>query len=228
MPLETIVPDAMWASERPVWFGGVRLRARTTVIQLDDGSLWVHSPTPPTDAWCEAVDAIGPVRWLVVPNCFHHLGTPEAAARYPDATVVGPTSAVEHNEKLQLGMSIDDRELADRIPELERIPLEGVPFLDESVFFHRPTGTLIGTDLLITACARDHWSWRWAGSLTGCFGKVVPPPDVKPKADRSGVAAASIDAMAALPIERIVVAHADPIVDDPIGHLQAAWAFAHP
>ena len=79
------VDDKIWALERPVWFSGARLRARSTVVRLDDGSLLLHTPAPPTDALAEQLRALGPVRWLVVPNCWHHLGTPAAAAHFPDA-----------------------------------------------------------------------------------------------------------------------------------------------
>src|SRR3954471_4234785 len=100
--LTAVVADRIWTLERPVWFGGVRLRARTTVVRLDDGSLLLHSPAPPTEALAEELLALGPVRWLVVPNCFHHLGTPAAATRFPEAQVVGPASALNRNTALRL------------------------------------------------------------------------------------------------------------------------------
>jgi hypothetical protein len=44
---------------------------------------------------------------------------------------------------------------------------------------------------------------------------------------RPGAAVAeSIAEMRALPIERILVAHADPITDRPVQRLADAWAFA--
>ena len=90
--LTTVVPERIWIFDRPVWFSGVRQRVNTTVVRLDDGSLALHSPPPVGDDLAEQLAALGPVRWLVVPNCFHHLGTPAAAARFPDAQVVGPAS----------------------------------------------------------------------------------------------------------------------------------------
>jgi hypothetical protein len=156
--LEAVVPNAIWVSERPIWFGGVRLRSRTTVVRLPEGGLWVHSPSEPNDDVCAALDALGEVRWIVVPNRFHHLQVPATAARYPHAHVVGPRSV--RNPKVKLTMGIDDPRFSHAIPELTAIPLDGVPFLDETVFFHRPSGSLIGADLLMCACARDHWTWR--------------------------------------------------------------------
>src|SRR6185369_12213047 len=100
--LTAVVDGRIWTLDRPVWFGGVRLRARTTVVRLDDGSLLLHSPAPPTDALAGQLAALGRVRWLVVPNCFHHLGTPAAAARFPEAQVVGPASAANRNQALRI------------------------------------------------------------------------------------------------------------------------------
>src|SRR5690242_8009658 len=96
--LTAVVDGKIWILDRPVWFSGARLRARTTVVRLDDGSLLLHTPPPPTDAWAEQLRALGPVRWLVVPNCWHHLGTPAAAAYFREAQVVGPASALERNK----------------------------------------------------------------------------------------------------------------------------------
>src|SRR6188474_2268302 len=79
--LVNVVSDRIWTLDRPVWFSGIRQRARTTIVRLEDGSLLLHSAAPPTDALVEQLRALGPVRWLVVPNCFHHLGTPAAATR---------------------------------------------------------------------------------------------------------------------------------------------------
>src|SRR5688572_21155651 len=61
--LTAVVDDKIWTLFRPVWFGGVRLRARTTVLRLDNGSLLLHSPAPPTDALAEQLRGLGLVRW---------------------------------------------------------------------------------------------------------------------------------------------------------------------
>jgi hypothetical protein len=226
--LSVVVPDAIWVSERPVWFGGVRLRARSTVLRLEDGGLLVHSPPVPTEALCAALRALGEVRWIVVPNRFHHLGAPATAARFPSAKVVGPSSAAARNSQLQLHMGLRDDAFLGAVKELDAIRLDGCPFLDETVFFHRPTGSLIGADIVISACARDHWSWRWAARLTGRYGKVRTPPDVRAKTKPNDAAARSIERLAALPLKRVLVAHADTIEDRPSETLVEAWRFVRP
>jgi hypothetical protein len=221
---ETVVPDAIWASERAIWFGGVRIRSRTTVVRLPGDGLWVHSPAEPDDDVCAALDALGEVRWIVVPNRFHHLQAPATAARYPQAQVVGPKTV--RNPKVKLTMDIGDPGLSRSIPDLAAIPLEGVPFLDETTFFHRPSGSLIAADLLMCACARDHWTWRLAARLTNRYQKAKTPPDVYVHTRPSKLLNESLDRMLALPIEQILVAHADPITDRPAQQLAEAWQFA--
>jgi hypothetical protein len=168
------------------------------------------------------------VRWIVAPNCFHHLGVVATAAHYKRAKVVGPRSVVEHNKRVELHMEIGDDAFGEAIPEIERVHLTGCPFLDETVFFHRPTGSLIGADLLISASPKDHWTWRWAARVMRCYERVQVPPDVRKATARSEAVARAIESMAKLPIERILVAHCDPIVNDPVGVLENAWRFARP
>lgn len=226
--LEVAVPGAIWVTERPVWFGGVRLRSRTTVVRLSGDALWVHSPCAPSAEVCAALDAIGEVRWIVVPNRYHHLEAPATAARYPKAHVVGPPSALQRNPGVRLTHRLDDPEYVRATPELTPFELGGVPFLDETVFFHAASGSLIAADLLISACARDHWTWRAAARLFGRYEKVATPPDVRMKTRASAAAAESIARIGALPIERILVAHADPITYRPAQTLDEAWRFATP
>ncbi|MBX3274662.1 MAG: DUF4336 domain-containing protein [Sandaracinaceae bacterium] len=221
--LTTVVPDRIWSLERPVWFGGVRLRARTTVVRLDDGSLLLHTPSPPTDAVAEELDALGPVRWLVVPNRWHHLGAPAAAARFREATLVGPASALRRNRELRLDLELDAGELGERVPELEALPLEGVPFWDETVFYHRPTRTLLGADLVCSAGARDHWTWRFGARVTGCYERVRLPPDARRKLPDKPAAARSLREMLRRPAERLVIGHGDIIEADWREHLTQAW-----
>ena len=225
---EVVVPDSIWVTERPIWFGGVRLRSRTTVVRLSGDALWVHSPCTPTDDVCAALDALGEVRWIVVPNRFHHLQTPATAARYPKALVVGPKSAQSRNPQVTLAMGTDNPEYVGSTPELTSIQLGGVPFLDETVFFHAPSSSLIAADLLMSACARDHWTWRITARVLGRYGKIRTPPDVRMHTRANTAIAESIAQMRALPVQRILVAHADPITDRPAQQLAEAWEFAMP
>jgi hypothetical protein len=221
--LNTVVPDRIWCLERPVWFSGARLRARTSVVRLDDGSLLLHTPAPPTDALVEELRALGPVRWLVVPNCWHHLGAPAAAARFPDAKLVGPASALRRNPAIKLDLDLHDGQFGKLVPEFEALPLAGVPFWDETVLYHRPTQTLLGADIVCSASANDHFTWRLGARLTGCYEQVRVPPDARKKLDDKAATARSLRAMLQRPAERLIIGHGDIIAEGCHDHLAHAW-----
>jgi len=221
--LTEVVAGQIWTLERPVWFSGIRQRARTTVVRLADGGLLLHSPAPPTPELSEELQALGPVRWLVVPNCFHHLGTPAAAAHFPEAQVVGPASACKRNKALRLHLDLGDASFREQVPEFEALPLSGVPFLDETVLYHRPTQSLLGADIVLCAGTVDHWTCRFAARLTGFYQRVRVPPDVRASRIDKAAAARSIKAMLERPAQRLIIGHADVIEADCRDRLAEAW-----
>lgn len=225
---EAVVPNTIWVTERPIWFSGIRLRSRTTLVRLSGDVLWVHSPCKPTDEVCRELDALGEVRFIVVPNRYHHLETPATKARYPKALVVGPASAVLRNPRLNLDTSMTDPAYVRATQELTSIQFDGVPFLDETVFFHRASGSLIAADLLMSSCARDHWTSQVAGRILGHHERSRVPPDVRWNTRANDAVARSIEQLQALPVERILAAHSDVITARPLEQLVKAWHFALP
>ena len=82
-PLNTLKPvaDDIWIADGDVtWMNMGILRApfstRMTVIRLQDGGLWCHSPIAPDAALFAAIDALGAVRHLVSPNYIHYAHIP--------------------------------------------------------------------------------------------------------------------------------------------------------
>jgi glyoxylase-like metal-dependent hydrolase (beta-lactamase superfamily II) len=221
--LTTVVADRIWSLERPVWFSGTRLRARTTVVRLDDRSLLLHTPAPPTDALAEELRALGPVRWLVVPNCWHHLGAPAAAARFPEARLVGPASAQRRNRILRLDLDLHDGQFGKLVPEFDALPLAGVPFWDETLLYHRPTQTLLGADIVCSASADDHFTWRFGARITGCYERVRVPPDARKKLEDKAATARSLLSMLQRPAERLIIGHGDIIENGCRDQLAHAW-----
>jgi hypothetical protein len=137
--------------------------------------------------------------------------------------VVGPASALKRNKELALQLGIQDAEFTEQAPELEALPLLGVPFLDETVLYHRPTQTLLGADIVLCASPADHFTCRFAARLTGFYQRVRVPPDVRmSKVDKAEVAR-SIRTMLERPAQRLIIGHADIIEEDCRGQLAGAW-----
>jgi hypothetical protein len=125
------------------------------------------------------------------------------------------------NKKLKL--DVDIQQLGARVSELEILPLQGVPFLDETVLYHRPTQTLLGADVVLRADGDDHWTFRWGARITGCYERVRVPPDVRKKIVDMSAAARSIRAMVERPVRRLIVGHAAIIEEGCRERLAEAW-----
>ena len=47
-------------------------QTRMTVIKLNDGKLWIHSPIAPNEELFTELDALGKVAYLISPNKIHY------------------------------------------------------------------------------------------------------------------------------------------------------------
>ena len=69
------------------------LYRRMTVWKLPDGTLLAHSVIAMDDARMAALDALGRLSIILVPNSIHRLDAGFYKKRYPDARVVAPAAA---------------------------------------------------------------------------------------------------------------------------------------
>ncbi|WP_448951143.1 DUF4336 domain-containing protein [Labrys neptuniae] len=170
LPLNSLKPaaDGIWTVDGPEI--GMRslgmtipFPTRMTVIRLPPGELWIHSPIAWDDALATAIAALGPVGHLVAPNTLHYWYLPDWQAKFPRARSYGPPGLMA---KARRPVTIDE-ELGDEAPPIWRATIEQclVPgkILTEVDFFHRPSRTLILTDLIENfEMARIRKPWlRW-------------------------------------------------------------------
>lgn len=159
-PLNTpkAVAEGVWIVDGPtIGFGipGLKLRhpTRMTVLALKDGSLLLHSPTAHTPELQSQIDALGKVRWIVAPNRVHYWWIPEWHAAYPDAEVWLAPRIRKQAQRAGKPISFDVHELdaVSAYPwdsEIQTLPMSRSGFMTEYEFFHRPSKTLVLTDLI--------------------------------------------------------------------------------
>ncbi len=137
----------LWSTEyRLTWLAGlVPLPARTTVIRLGDRQLIVHSPGPISRELRDDLDALGPVGFIVVPQA-HGRFTAEASRAYPAAQLLAAPDAPARRKSLAFHASLSDEPPPAWNSEVESHRVRGFR-LNEVVLFHRPSRTLVLTDL---------------------------------------------------------------------------------
>lgn len=189
--------------EAPQRFFGLEVGSRMTL--LDTGHGWlVHSPVA-----CEPelLAGFGRVRWLVAPNKLHHLhvgpwldrgvegwAAPGLPEKRPDLAFAG----VLGEQPAPFGEAVGVH------------PLGFFPLANEVVLHHRPTGTLIVTDLVFHFTSAAPVTTRAALALSlgypGCRTTLLE----RALFDRP-VAREQIGALLELDFDRLVMAHGEVI-----------------
>jgi hypothetical protein len=202
--------EALWVAAAPLSFLGLHLGTRMTVVRLAGGELWVHSPIATTPEMRAAVDALGPVRHIVAPSLFHHLYAGQWQTAYPDAALYGPAALARKRKDLKLTSPLEEAARAPWAGELVPLHIDGCQ-LDETVFVHHATRTLIASDITENFTTSPHWPTRLYLKMSGVHGKVGWSRLLRFVYRDRAAARRSVDALIEHDFDRVVIAHGDVI-----------------
>ena len=121
---------------------------RMTVVRLSCGSLWVHSPIRLCSDLQKQVDALGIVKYLVAPNQLHHLFIKDWQQNYPSAQRFGTSGAQRKRRDIDFDAQFSPEFLAPWSEDIDQLLFTGSRVMEECVFLHKSSKTLIVTDLI--------------------------------------------------------------------------------
>ncbi len=216
MPPQVLEPlgEELWCVRAPFSVAGVRLGVRMTIARLPAGGLWLHSPVPLSEEVRAALRDLGQVAHVVAPSKVHHLFVADALAAFPEAMLHCAPGLGRKVPALAAGAELGP------VPEpawagvLEQEVLGGVPYMNEVVFFHRPSRSLIVTDLLFNIGESSHaWTRLYLRGM-GAYGAPRQSRMVRLCCRDRRALGESVDRILGWPFERIVVTHGAPIETD--------------
>jgi len=208
MPLIEVAPGLWSHVHRHRLPGGATLQGRMNVVRLGDGTTLVHSPTPVDDALTAEIAALGPVAYVVAPNCYHHLSVLPFLKRFPEAKVYGAPGLAHKRPDLLLAGTLDDGAAAPWADALDQIVLGGAPKLNEVVFLHRASRSLLVTDLLFNMTAPDNWMTGLVLRLMGTYKRFGPSRLLRWRLTKDRLALkASVERMLAWDFGRVLPGH---------------------
>jgi hypothetical protein len=199
--------ENLWVAEQPLVFMGLKVGSRMTVIRLADGGLWVHSPLRLTPQAREAVDALGPVRFLVAPNRFHHLSIGDWMAAYPEARGYAAPGLPEKRKDVRFHGVLTEALPPEWAGQIDVIPFRGAPMLSEVVFFHRASRTLVLTDSSHNIGDDTAPFTRLIFKVFGGYGKLGASLIERMVIRDRAAARATVDAILQWDIQRVIIAH---------------------
>ncbi len=162
--------DQLWTKRAPMEFVGITIETRMTAVELPSDALWIHSPIPLDDELRTWVDDHGPVAYVVAPNRFHHVFVDEWIEAYPEATVCAAPGLPEKRDDLEFDHVLVEDGDPPWDDALDQQRLDGAPALNEVMFFHEPSRTMITADLLHNEPDPDSWihkAYLWFNGTLG-------------------------------------------------------------
>jgi hypothetical protein len=218
--------DGLWTVPGEASMGFVHFPCRMTILRLTDGRLMLISPVALTDEDVAGIAELGEVAYLVAPNGFHHLVLGAAQARFPNAaTYAVPVVQKKKQKHLRYDGVLTKLDSPPWHPDVEQLRIAGIPALDEVVFFHKATKTVIVTDLFFNLTEVANLATKMMFQMVGAWGKPAQSTLEKFLTKDRAAAKASIETMLAWAPERIIMAHGN-ILDGPDAVEQARSGMA--
>lgn len=215
--------EGIWEVAGEVKMGpGVYLPCRMLIVRLESGALWIHSPVRLDDEVVAQINALGEVEALIAPNAFHHLFMASAQERWPKAKVWAPKALAAKRPDLRIDHYLEQGDEAAWASSLEPIAIDGLPKLSEWTFWHSSTQTLIVTDLLFNVHHARGAMTKFVLTGLAAWGEPAQSRLLGSLIKDKAAANASAKRLMSKPIERVIMAHGEPIKANGHATLKAA------
>lgn len=208
----TRVAEGLHVVAAPQRFLFLELGTRMTVIELEGGGVALHSPVPFDARLADEVARIGEVRCVIAPNVFHHLHVGPWLAASPGAVLCAP----EGLRKKRPDLHIDHALRGDgAVPDVLRGTLEGLHIngcdLDETVFLHARTRTVVSSDLTENFGTSPHLPTKLYLKVAGLEHQVGWSRLLRVVYRDREAARSSLEQLLGRDFDRIVIAHGNLI-----------------
>jgi hypothetical protein len=148
--LQTFAKNIWIVDGPPVRDCGVMFTTRMTVVKLCDGSLWVSSPVPAPFDTLKRITESGPVRYLVAATPRHVWRLEGWHTLFPEAQLWAPRTTLFTLKKGCLPFTgiLGDEPPHGWAHDLDQFAFKGNPLIEEVLFFHKESRTVILDDLI--------------------------------------------------------------------------------
>ncbi|SMF43114.1 hypothetical protein [Pseudobacteriovorax antillogorgiicola] len=190
---------------------GIRFPVRSTVIELSSGDLLVLSPGPGLAGQLKGFGKEHRDIFVASPNALHYAYVEEFLSTVSQARYFAPEGVRSKNPSLRDRIEPLEKLKAIIAPEIEMFDIQGNPFLQETVFFHKANASLIVTDLCFNM--REEMSFLTALLLrmVGAYQKVGQSKIVKKTTKDPRAYRHSVTALKSLEPKQVIVGHGSVI-----------------
>ncbi len=178
-----------------------------TVVRLPSSKLLLHSPIACSRELSERVAALGSPEFLIAPNRFHHIYVQDWQAAYPHCRLHVAPGLEQKRPDLAVTGVLDEHPLPDWSDVVDQALVKGFPLSNEVVFFHKPSRTLIASDLAFNVGSTSPAITRLAFRMAGAYGRLSTTLLERLLVRDRAAFRRSLERILRWPISRVIVAH---------------------
>lgn len=204
---------------------GMPLGRQIVVVRLSTDALWIHSPIPMTPELRRDLAALGQVRHVVGPNLWHDECLREFQAEHTSALFHAAPGLAAQRKDVRFDFELSDTPHPDWSGVLEQHLVRGMPRMNEVVFFHPASRSLIIADLAFNLGPDGPW---WFGLLMRAYGvwdRFGPTPLEKWMMKERAAVRASLDRIMEWNFDRVIVGHGRNLEVDARAIFRKAYSF---
>ncbi len=148
--IQTFAPNVFTIDGPTVRDFGVLFSTRMMLVKLTNGSVWVSSPVAVSPETLQHITAMGPVSYLVAATPRHVWRLNAWHSLFPQAQLWMPRASPLTLQKGHLPATgiLGNEPPPDWADDFDQLAFKGNPLLEEVVFFHRASRTVILDDLI--------------------------------------------------------------------------------
>ena len=223
----TLLPlaPALWELDAPLSVFGMELGHRMTVARLPDASPWIHSPVAYAPDLGSELKALGRVAHIVAPNAMHDTYLESWFAAFPNARFHAAPGLAKARPDLRFTDTLGDVPDPAWAGVFDQRVLQGMPRLNEVVFLHRASRTLIITDLAFNLGEDMPFLSRVLSRINNCYCKFGPSRLLRSTIKDPAALKRSILRILEWDFDRIVLSHGSNVPSGGRTLLKESFAF---
>lgn len=208
-----LLEDGLYVVDQAFELYGAELGIRMTIIRGDNNDLWLHSPVRFGANLAAQIATMGTVRSIVSPSKMHRLFLPEWLVAHPQSVHYVPMGMTLHAPGGKLPITLTQTPPKEWQGQIEQLEVQGIPELNELVFFHPATRTLVLTDLCFNIREGELWT-RLMFRLNGAWNRFTPTRIFQRFIQDRVAFRGSIDRILRWDFDRIIVSHGEIVERD--------------
>lgn len=215
------IDENIWVAEHPFNYLGLNVGTRMTVIRFTNDDLAVISPIQADDGTIQQLNDLGCVRHIIAPNLFHHLFISDFKALYPDATLHASAELMAKRPEIAIDKVLDNDaqefngELVYQLfAGFQTFLPSGISPLNEYVFFHPSSQTLILTDTAFHFDESFPWTTQLVARIIGGYKQLRPSRIERFATQAKEQVRQSVQSILEWDFERVIVAHGSIVEHD--------------